>query len=266
MPKTCTKCGKQLNENDKFCTTCGTPVENESSEPKRFCRQCGNLLAPGAKFCDVCGKEAPQPQKKEEPKIEEPATMDGIVSPVITEDTFAGVSRGTERYDGFESAAMPGAIPEVSAPPPTPIFAMDAAVPSGTAPAPQPAPQPQPQPAPRPQVTPQSIQNSNPYGQFAAKPMNNQPMQNTAMPQQPVQQAQPQNPYSGAPMPGQPIPTYDKQGNPKKESNAVPIILAIIIAVILIADAVIFLGPGKKNKDKEKDVKNFFIVQQLEDN
>lgn len=283
MPKTCSKCGKALKDTDKFCTSCGTPVEVKRVEVNRFCRQCGNMLSQGAKFCDVCGKEAVTPKKKEEPKIEEPTTMDGITSPVIDDSTFAGLKTGTEKFDGFESAAMPGAIPEVSAPPPTPSFTMDVAVPSGSAPAPKPAPQPKPNPQPAPQAQPrvqaqaQQQYQAQPQYQHQAAPRQQMPQQpqqyapqyggqpnvapvlNAGMPQQNA------NPYSGVPMPGQPIPTYDNKGNQKNESSAAPIILSVIIAVILIADAIVFLGPGRKNKDADDEVRIISIEQMLEE-
>lgn len=260
MPKLCTKCGKPINDGSKFCTSCGTPVEVERTQVNRFCHQCGNLLAPGAKFCDVCGKEALVPKKEEPKKIEEPATMDEIVIPVITDETFAGARElNREKFDGFESAAMPGAIPEAPAPPPA--FSMDAAAPKAAAPA---KPEPQPVQAPPPQrVTPESIHNSNPYAQYGARQTTGSPAQNYTRPQ--AAQPQSNNPYGNAPIPGQPIPSYDKHGNETKESMTVPIILAVIIAVILIADVVVFFGHGKKDKDTEDEVRNIPIIRMLEE-
>ena len=54
----CNNCGNQINEGDKFCTQCGTPVPQE-----RLCPNCQNKLADNAIFCGQCGTkvgEAPQ--------------------------------------------------------------------------------------------------------------------------------------------------------------------------------------------------------------
>ena len=246
MPKTCTKCGATINDGEKFCTSCGTPVEVVRVSANRFCRQCGNMLTPGAKFCDVCGKEAPQEKKKEEPKVVEPATMEGIVSPVITEDTFAAAKElNREKFDGFEAAEMPGSAPAApQTPPPAPSFEMDSAA-AGQ----QPRPAPQPAPQPRPQVTPQSVQQSNPYGQYAATQNTASPMQQYGAPQQSAPM-QPQMPQQQIPMP-QSVPQPDQQGGKK---SAAPVVLAVIIVLIIIVDVLVFFGPlGDKLKNKDKD-------------
>lgn len=293
MPKTCTKCGNPINEGEKFCTSCGTPVEVVRVTANRFCRQCGNLLSPGAKFCDVCGKEAPQEKKKEEPKIEEPATMEGLVSPVITEETFASARElNHEKFDGFEAAEMPGSAPRsVQTPSPAPSFEMDAAAvnqPKATH-APQ---QPKPAPQPRPQVTAQSIQQSNPYAQYGARQTTGNPMQNQMSAQaqaaaanavqnaqnfsrsqpQPVidaqqmqqSQAQAQYQQQSAPMP-QSMPQPEQNAGEKKQSNAAPIIIAILIVVVIVVDILLFAGPlGDKIKEKNKNEKDVSIIQLLD--
>lgn len=49
----CTKCGQTLAEGVKFCSNCGTPVEQQQS--KAFCPTCGAKLEPSAQFCTACG-------------------------------------------------------------------------------------------------------------------------------------------------------------------------------------------------------------------
>lgn len=46
----CKKCGAELKENQKFCSECGTPVNQ-----KCVCRKCGIELEPETKFCPECG-------------------------------------------------------------------------------------------------------------------------------------------------------------------------------------------------------------------
>ena len=48
----CNNCGAELASGTKFCTKCGTKVEEAQ---KMFCPQCGNEIMPGAKFCTKCG-------------------------------------------------------------------------------------------------------------------------------------------------------------------------------------------------------------------
>lgn len=57
---TCVKCGAVLEEGQKFCTVCGTKVEEEPAAPVQHmqsltCRSCGAALEEGQKFCTKCG-------------------------------------------------------------------------------------------------------------------------------------------------------------------------------------------------------------------
>ena len=71
---TCVKCGAVLEEGQKFCTVCGTKVEEEPAAPVYeepaapayeevhipevtvpTCVKCGAVLEEGQKFCTVCG-------------------------------------------------------------------------------------------------------------------------------------------------------------------------------------------------------------------
>lgn len=50
--KVCSKCGKKLAPNAKFCLECGTKVEEE-----KFCPKCKSKLKANAKFCSECGEK-----------------------------------------------------------------------------------------------------------------------------------------------------------------------------------------------------------------
>ena len=49
--KLCSKCGRQLGDNDAFCKTCGEPAED-----KMKCKNCGAIISKEAQFCVKCGK------------------------------------------------------------------------------------------------------------------------------------------------------------------------------------------------------------------
>lgn len=49
----CVKCGTPLPPEAKFCSSCGTKVEEAAAS---FCRQCGTALKAAAKFCHSCGQ------------------------------------------------------------------------------------------------------------------------------------------------------------------------------------------------------------------
>lgn len=64
----CSKCGKQIKLDNRFCVNCGTPVpknileeaervkkEIEEEEKKKFCPVCGKEKINGAVFCENCG-------------------------------------------------------------------------------------------------------------------------------------------------------------------------------------------------------------------
>lgn len=57
----CPQCGGAIGENDKFCCTCGAPVEREvpapepTFKPNAFCTNCGTPVKPTDLFCMNCG-------------------------------------------------------------------------------------------------------------------------------------------------------------------------------------------------------------------
>lgn len=51
----CEKCGKQLNDNDKFCISCGTKVEEDVQVDHICCPNCDSVLNDDDQFCTSCG-------------------------------------------------------------------------------------------------------------------------------------------------------------------------------------------------------------------
>ncbi len=71
--KACPSCGAQVRDGARFCTGCGTTLDEQSrdadiisNQNRNVCPACGVKLAQEAKFCHNCGNnlEPPQPQKK----------------------------------------------------------------------------------------------------------------------------------------------------------------------------------------------------------
>jgi len=58
----CSKCGDKLQDSLKFCTSCGTPVEDKTEvlpqSAKKFCTGCGAELSDSEAFCTMCGTPA----------------------------------------------------------------------------------------------------------------------------------------------------------------------------------------------------------------
>jgi predicted nucleic acid-binding Zn ribbon protein len=56
----CPECDKELSEGDKFCFSCGAPIQAVSQPQKDTsprCPQCGEAVAENDKFCFACGTE-----------------------------------------------------------------------------------------------------------------------------------------------------------------------------------------------------------------
>ncbi len=54
----CAQCGASLEENSRFCSVCGAPVEKASGTSAKTCTSCGAPLGEGARFCGSCGSPA----------------------------------------------------------------------------------------------------------------------------------------------------------------------------------------------------------------
>ena len=57
----CAKCGAEMADDAKFCSSCGAPVASAEPAPPQpapsqpACPQCGSALIPGQEFCSNCG-------------------------------------------------------------------------------------------------------------------------------------------------------------------------------------------------------------------
>lgn len=54
--KICQTCGKQVKDNAKFCSKCGSKLSHENQNVK-ICRICGKQVKADAKFCTKCGSK-----------------------------------------------------------------------------------------------------------------------------------------------------------------------------------------------------------------
>ncbi len=54
---TCNACGIEVDENTKFCPSCGNKIEKkiEATSAKKFCSECGAKVEGNSKFCCNCG-------------------------------------------------------------------------------------------------------------------------------------------------------------------------------------------------------------------
>ena len=50
----CHNCGNSMNDNERFCSKCGTL---RTGAREAVCRTCGSELQSGAAFCDKCGAQ-----------------------------------------------------------------------------------------------------------------------------------------------------------------------------------------------------------------
>ncbi len=59
----CNQCGKENNNDAKFCSSCGFPIKKADSSPNAtpiienqiLCPNCGTRIDPEDKFCGKCG-------------------------------------------------------------------------------------------------------------------------------------------------------------------------------------------------------------------
>lgn len=54
----CSKCGREVAADAKFCANCGQPA---AEEERVYCDNCGSRMAVGDKFCAVCGTRTDSP-------------------------------------------------------------------------------------------------------------------------------------------------------------------------------------------------------------
>lgn len=88
----CSNCNSELLEGAKFCTTCGSPVKQETTNSGERCSACGAELLPEAKFCTSCG--TPRPAATPAPAPAESAASEGGNIEMVKQKIFWNISRG----------------------------------------------------------------------------------------------------------------------------------------------------------------------------
>ncbi|MGH9502402.1 MAG: OmpA family protein [Terriglobales bacterium] len=58
MSATCSHCGAQLAEGQRFCAACGAQHSESPGPAQKFCISCGSPMPPGGAFCNKCGAHA----------------------------------------------------------------------------------------------------------------------------------------------------------------------------------------------------------------
>ena len=63
----CSNCGNPVPDSTKFCTRCGSPIQNVQFDPQQQlnCETCGAAIVPGQSFCTYCGAGSYSNQRKE---------------------------------------------------------------------------------------------------------------------------------------------------------------------------------------------------------
>lgn len=65
----CNNCGAELQDNAKFCTSCGSKVESVGPQAgPKHCPNCGSQLAGDASFCTNCGQRVGGPVRQAAPR------------------------------------------------------------------------------------------------------------------------------------------------------------------------------------------------------
>ncbi len=112
MPIACDNCGRENEDEFKFCLGCGSALtapkpEKKVSEPEKLdCPHCGTKVPAGFKFCGACGGSLEQLQKPSQPASSEAAaTVQGGPAPSAGADQIGELT--VIRPDGSEGARIP---------------------------------------------------------------------------------------------------------------------------------------------------------------
>lgn len=81
----CPKCNAKLKEGARFCTSCGTKVQEqtkEAQEPANVCPNCSSPLKPNARFCTKCGTKLTEsaPNQNQAPITTQKPSSSNIVA------------------------------------------------------------------------------------------------------------------------------------------------------------------------------------------
>lgn len=105
MGKICSNCGKELSDNAKFCSKCGSKCEEvvQEKKVKRMCQKCGHELDEKMKFCPKCGTEIKTVESRDKSKIEQVTEMasSGVMQAgsALTE----GVEKSREKFNEIQN-------------------------------------------------------------------------------------------------------------------------------------------------------------------
>ena len=112
----CTKCGFEMEDGDRFCMKCGSPVP---AQPQEACRKCGTPLGEDFLFCKKCGTpvDAPaddereiatDPVPAEEPAKEPEAAPVPVNEPEPAQETEKAPASSKSNIEKLEERAIAG--------------------------------------------------------------------------------------------------------------------------------------------------------------
>ena len=70
-PGSCAACDTKLDNDSRFCASCGARVEPETETQERACSACSAPLDPDSKFCAACGAKVEDPSPEIKPDVVE---------------------------------------------------------------------------------------------------------------------------------------------------------------------------------------------------
>lgn len=84
----CIECGRDINDNQKFCKYCGFPVKQVTfsagnMDKSKKCKRCGAVLKPGTAFCTQCGNLVSAAEAKVPMATEKNKAKGGKVGKII---------------------------------------------------------------------------------------------------------------------------------------------------------------------------------------
>lgn len=79
----CLKCGTTLDAGERFCSGCGTAIEDADPPHGSFCSECGSKLDAGARFCAECGAAAEPSASAAERRLAKPENLNRPLPPEL---------------------------------------------------------------------------------------------------------------------------------------------------------------------------------------
>lgn len=131
----CQNCGSEIEQGNKFCTNCGSPVAAEPTEQKivndpNACTSCGHVNQPGHKFCENCGAKLQETTPPAIPSPYSPTANTGSAATAQSNPYSAAAPNSGSSNIPPVIPAMPVIPPVHETPiPPTPQPKIDNVVP-----------------------------------------------------------------------------------------------------------------------------------------